>query len=68
MRIRSGGADGDGSHNGDRDLVSKAPKPHDGDDARPCDAVSQGLGFEMKPTTAPTVVAKVPASPPSLCP
>ena len=48
------------------DLVSRAPKLQD--PTKSCDAVSQGLGFEMKPTIAPTVVAKVPASPPSLCP
>jgi hypothetical protein len=48
------------------DLVSKAPALQDA--SKPCDAISSGLGFTMKPTGAPTAVAPVPPAPASSCP
>jgi hypothetical protein len=47
------------------DLVSKAPALQD--TTMPCDAISSGLGFTMRPTGVPTKVAPVPPAPADSC-
>ncbi|MGZ6094107.1 MAG: hypothetical protein ACXWUG_18895 [Polyangiales bacterium] len=47
------------------DLVSKAPALQD--PTKPCDAISSGLGFTMKPTGVPSKVGPVPPAPADTC-